>query len=182
MGKKSLKNYKKNKKEEAREKNIFKQDIIYNGNDIINNFKGDFDSALLHCLDRKLSNDMFDYIYNCQIEHEKKVEEILEKIKRRIDDCASDVAFDFQMYSEKRDLDLASYVTGSDISDFVMYISRKKLYTPSVFDNEIIIRKKKKIKIRKKNKWTVLATNPHFYREKASICIQKWWKKIKNPI
>ena len=46
---------------------------------------------------------------------------------------------------------------------------------------EIIIRKKKKRKIRKKNKWTVLATNPHFYREKASICIQKWWKKIKNP-
>ena len=98
------------------------------------NLKGDFDAALMHCLDRKLGDDLFDYIYHCQLEHEKEIKNILKKIKRKIDDHASDVAVDFQMYSEERNVGLATYITGSDISDFVMYLARQKLYPPSVLD------------------------------------------------
>ena len=190
MGKKSLKNYKKQQKQDAQGKSLFHHKVILDGNDLINKFKGDFDGALLHCLDRKLGDDLFDYIYKCQIEHEKEVNNILEKIQRRIDDHASDVAVDFQIYSEERNLDLATYITGGDISDFVMYLAKQKLYPPSVLDSleDDGNDKKEEIKIKKpkstndKIKWTVLATNPHFYREKASICIQKWWKKIKNSV
>lgn len=134
MGKKTLKNYKKKAKEDAKDKRLFKRNIVYDGNDLINEFKGDFDAALMHCLDRKLGDDLFDYIYHCQLEHEKEIKNILKKIKRKIDDHASDVAVDFQMYSEERNVGLATYITGSDISDFVMYLARQKLYPPSVLD------------------------------------------------
>ena len=134
MGKKTLKNYKKKAKEDAKDKRLFKRNIVYDGNDLINDFKGDFDAALMHCLDRKLGDDLFDYIYHCQLEHEKEIKNILKKIKRKIDDHASDVAVDFQMYSEERNVGLATYITGSDISDFVMYLARQKLYPPSVLD------------------------------------------------
>lgn len=134
MGKKSLKNYKKQQKQEATDKSVFQHKVILDGNVLINKFKGDFDAALLHCLDKKLGDDLFDYIYDCQLDHEKYVEEQMKKINRRIDDCASDVAVDFQIYSEERNLDLARYITGSDISDFVMYLSRQKLCPPSIFD------------------------------------------------
>tara|TARA_Y200000002_G_C22654797_1_gene652989 strand:+ start:106 stop:657 length:552 start_codon:yes stop_codon:yes gene_type:complete len=183
MGKKSLKNYKKQQKEIVNNKRLFKQNTIYDGNDLINNFKGDFDAALLHCLDRKLNNDIFDYIYHCQIEHDQTVKEILDKIKRRIDDCASDVAVDFQMYSENRNLDLATYISGSDISDFVMYIARKKLFPPDVFDKEnkeVVEKKEKKEKKENNMKWTILgpASNP-IKRQKNALYIQRWWKKYK---
>ena len=136
MGKKSLKNYKKQQKQETNDKRLFQQHIVSTGDDIINTFKGDFDVALLHCLDRKLGDDLFDYIYDCQLDHEKYIEEQMKKINRRIDDCASDVAVDFQIYSEERNLGLAREITGSDISDFVMYLARKKLYPPSIFDEK----------------------------------------------
>ena len=113
MGKKTLKNYKKKAKEDAKDKRLFKRNIVYDGNDLINEFKGDFDAALMHCLDRKLGDDLFDYIYHCQLEHEKEIKNILEKIQRKIDDHASDVAVDFQIYSEERNLDLATYINGS---------------------------------------------------------------------
>ena len=135
MGKKSLKKYKKQQKQEATDKSLFHNKVILDGNDLINKFKGDFDAALLHCLDRKLGDDLFDYIYDCQLDHEKYVKEQMKKINRRIDDCASDVAVDFQIYSEERNLDLARYITGSDISDFVMYLSRQKLCPPSILDS-----------------------------------------------
>ena len=64
----------------------------------------------------------------------EKTKEILNNVQRRIDDVASDVAVDFQLYSEERCLDIARYITGSDISDFVMYIARQKLYPKSIFD------------------------------------------------
>ena len=134
MGKKSLKNYKKQQKQETNDKRLFQQHIVSTGDDIINTFKGDFDAALLHCLDRKLGDDLFDYIYDCQLQYEKYIQEQMKKIHRRIDDCASDVAVDFQIYSEERNLGLAQRITGSDISDFVMYLARKKLYPPSIFD------------------------------------------------
>jgi hypothetical protein len=164
MGKKSLKNYKKQQKQHATDKSLFHHKVILDGNDLINTFKGDFDGALLHCLDRKLGDDLFDYIYHCQLDHEKEVNNILEKIQRRINDHASDVAVDFQIYSEERNLDLATYITGSDISDFVMYIAKQKLYPPSILDNKNDDEndKKEEIKIKKpKNtndeiKWTVL--------------------------
>ena len=136
MGKKSLKNYKKQQKQEATDKSVFQHKVILDGNVLINKFKGDFDAALLHCLDKKLGDDLFDYIYDCQLDHEKYIEEQMKKINRRIDDCASDVAVDFQIYSEERNLDLARYITGSDISDFVMYLARKKLCPPSIFDEK----------------------------------------------
>ena len=43
---------------------LFHHKVILDGNDLINTFKGDFDAALLHCLDRKLGDDLFDYIYH----------------------------------------------------------------------------------------------------------------------
>tara|TARA_Y100000591_G_scaffold332768_1_gene371468 strand:- start:1422 stop:1922 length:501 start_codon:yes stop_codon:yes gene_type:complete len=135
MGKKSLKNYKKQQKEDAIDKSVFQHKVILDGNDLIKKFKGDFDAALLHCLDRKLDDILFDYIYDCQLDHEKYVEEQMKKIQRKIDDHASDVAIDFQIYSEERNLDLAANITGSDISDFVMYLARQKLYPPSVLDS-----------------------------------------------
>jgi hypothetical protein len=163
MGKKSLKNYKKQQKQNTANKGLFHHKIILDGDDIINTFKGDFDAALLHCLDRKLGDDLFDYIYDCQLDHEKYVEEQMKKIQRKIDDHASDVAVDFQIYSEERNLDLATNITGSDISDFVMYLARQKLYPPSVLDSlENANDQECQIKIKKpKNtsdeiKWTVL--------------------------
>ena len=135
MGKKSLKNYKKQQKEDAIDKSVFQHKVILDGNDLIKKFKGDFDAALLHCLDRKLDDILFDYIYDCQLDHEKYVEEQMKKIQRKIDDCASDVAIDFQIYSEERNLDLAREISGNDISDFVMYLARQKLYPPSVLDS-----------------------------------------------
>ena len=135
MGKKSLKNYKKQQKEDAIDKSVFQHKVILDGNDLIKKFKGDFDAALLHCLDRKLDDILFDYIYDCQLDHEKYVEEQMKKIQRKIDDHASDVAVDFQIYSEERNLDLAREISGNDISDFVMYLARQKLYPPSVLDS-----------------------------------------------
>lgn len=164
MGKKSLKNYKKQQKQEATDKSVFQHKVILDGNVLINKFKGDFDAALLHCLDKKLGDDLFDYIYHCQLEHEKEVKNILEKIQRNIDDHASDVAVDFQIYSEERNLDLATNITGSDISDFVMYLARQKLYPPSVLDSlendandqERQIKIKKPTNTSNEIKWTVL--------------------------
>lgn len=162
MGKKTLKNYKKKAKEDAKDKRLFKRNIVYDGNDLINEFKGDFDAALMHCLDRKLGDDLFDYIYHCQLEHEKEIKNILEKIQRKIDDHASDVAVDFQIYSEERNLDLATYINGSDISDFVMYLARQKLYPPSVLDENDEKCEKEEINIKETEtendeiKWTVL--------------------------
>ena len=132
MGKKSLKNYKKQQKADALTKRLFQRTVVSDGNNLINHFKGDFDAALLYCLEKKLDDDLFDYIYHCQIEQDKSVEETLQNIERRIDECASDVAVDFQMYSEQRCLDLAVNVSGSDISDLVMYIARKKLFPQSM--------------------------------------------------
>lgn len=164
MGKKSLKNYKKQEKQETNDKRLFQQHIVSTGDDIINKFKGDFDAALLHCLDRKLGDDLFDYIYDCQLDHEKYVEEQMKKINRRIDDCASDVAVDFQIYSEERNLDLAREITGSDISDFVMYLARQKLCPPSIFDEneenceneETDVKKHENETEKDEIKWTVL--------------------------
>jgi hypothetical protein len=164
MGKKSLKNYKKQQKQNAANKGLFQHKVILDGNDLINKFKGDFDMALLHCLDKKLGDDLFDYIYHCQFEHEKEVKNILQKIQRKIDDHASDVAVDFQIYSEERNLDLATNITGSDISDFVMYLARQKLYPPSVLDSiendandqECQIKIKKPKNTSDKIKWTIL--------------------------
>ena len=144
MGKKSLKNYKKQQKEDAIDKSVFQHKVILDGNDLIKKFKGDFDAALLHCLDRKLDDILFDYIYDCQLDHEKYVEEQMKKIQRKIDDCASDVAIDFQIYSEERNLDLAREISGNDISDFVMYLARQKLYPPSVLDSLLEDDKKSK--------------------------------------
>ena len=39
MGKKTLKNYKKKAKEDAKDKRLFKRNIVYDGNDLINEFK-----------------------------------------------------------------------------------------------------------------------------------------------
>jgi len=136
MGKKSLKNYKKQEKADALTKCLFQRTVVSDGNNLINHFKGDFDAALLYCLEKKLDDDLFDYIYHCQIDHDKSVEETLQNIERRIDECASDVAVDFQMYSEQRCLDLAVNVSGSDISDLVMYIARKKLFPQSITDEK----------------------------------------------
>ena len=86
----------------------------------------------------------------------------MKKINRRIDDCASDVAVDFQIYSEERNLDLARYITGSDISDFVMYLARKKLCPPSIFDENEENCENDEIDVKKHEtekdeiKWTVL--------------------------
>ena len=56
MGKQSLKNYKKQAKQDVSDKRVFQQNIISKGNEIINEFKCEFDAALLHCLDRKLDD------------------------------------------------------------------------------------------------------------------------------
>ena len=196
MGKQSLKNYKKQAKQDVSDKRVFQQNIISKGNEIINEFKCEFDEALLHCLDRKLDDDIFNYIYDCQLEHNKDINKKMEKIKRRIDHCASDVAIDFQIYSEERYLGLARHVSGSDISDLVMHIAKRKLFN-RVLENdsendsennehEKVSRTKIKHDDDSSEKWTVLAIKlDGIYKPvssdylKAVQKLQSWYRKYK---
>lgn len=194
MGKHSLKNYKKQEKQDVNNKRLFQHNIISKGDEIINAFKCDFDAALLHCLDRKLDDDIFNYIYDCQLEHDKDINKKIEKIRRRIDDHASDVAINFQIYSEERCLGIARHVSGSDISDLVMHIAKRKLFNQTNYsenysensEHEKISRTKLKHDDSSEN-WTVLAIKiDGIYKPVSSDYLksvqklQAWYRKNKK--
>jgi len=120
MGKKSLKLYKK-KENEIKKDN---SQIASIGNDLIKKHRYNYDEALLYCLDNKIDNKIFDYIYGIQLKEETVFIEKHKKYVEKLEEIVADVSVDMEMYCEKCNIPLLYNFNPGNLQDFVLYLMK----------------------------------------------------------
>tara|TARA_Y100000996_G_scaffold321039_1_gene257167 strand:- start:82 stop:447 length:366 start_codon:yes stop_codon:yes gene_type:complete len=118
MGKLTLKKY----KEKQKEKNINKKNIKDFSLEILKNHGSNHDEALLYCLDNKLDDSIFDYIYSLQIKYKKEKRRKKKMLLFDIENHLLEFHDDFYDYTYRTSAPLGENLCDTDIINFLFFI------------------------------------------------------------